>query len=373
MDRARACLEEIVAMHQSGPDANGAELLGRVVDLFLVTAGNQTTQDRKTFGEVMERMAYTTDSLSRSNLAERLATVELAPVDLMRRLARDEIFIARPILQYSPSLREGDLVSITRVAEQEHLKATAHRKVLTQPVTDIIVKRGGLGVLQVIISNTGAEFSPEGLDYLTRAAETHTDLQQAINLRRKLGPRAIAKLKRLADVNFWQQMAETMLMTSEEFEKNSASMSKKANSASKGQTSEPKEIEPDKPQNDENFRPVEQVSEGVLVAHARAGEVDKTVESFASVTQLDATMVEHCLFQAHISALMVLCKAHNLAPGTFTTLLQIRETVTGDPTEDMVGMMRRYESMTAETAKRIINFSEKRPMPNNNEQEQASA
>lgn len=373
MDRARACLEEIVELHKSSPESDGAELLERVVDLFFVTTDKQSAQDRDAFGEVMERMAYAADPATRAKLAERMATAELAPVELMRRLARDEIYIARPILQYSPSLREGDLVAITRKAEQDHLKATAHRNNLTSPVTDIIVKRGDLEVLQAITSNTGAEFSSDGLDQLSRAAEIHSDLQTILKRRRELAPRVIAKLKRLTDGNFWQNMAETMLMTSEDIDNKAASKSKKMNAKSKNQASGSKQNQSDKPQDDEKAKPAVKVSESVLVEYARASEVDKTLDAFASFAELDKTMAEHCLFQAHISALMVLCKAHGLAPGAFTALLQIRETVTGEPTEDVIGLMRRYESMTAETAKRIISFSEKRPGANKSSNAQASA
>jgi len=373
MDRARACLVEIVDLYQSDPDINGAELLDRVTDLFFVTAEKQSAQDRAVFGDVMERMAYATDPITRAIFAERIAKAELAPVGLIRRLAQDEIYIARPVLQYSPSLREGDLVSLSRNAGQEYLRATAHRNNLTKPVTDIIVKRGDLGVLKVIISNTGAEFSTEAMTQLSRAAEIHRGLQQMLNLRRDHSPSAISKLKRLADVNFWQQMAETILMTSEELNKDNTTKPKTPTAVKKNEAPEPKENQPAKPPKDEKIKAVKPVSEDVLVERARSSKVDGTVEAFATITKLDKTMVEHCLFQAHISALMVLCKAHGLTPGTFTALLQIRETVTSEPTDDTISLMRKYESMTAETAKRIISFSDKRPKANMNEHEQANA
>ena len=364
MDRTRACLDEIVDLYQSGPDINGPELLERVADLFFVTADKQSIQDREAFGDVMERMAYAADPITRAIFAERIATAEFAPLDLIRRLAKDEIYIARPVLQYSPSLREGDLVSISRKAEQGHLRATAHRKKLTKPVTDIIVKRGDLEVLQAVVSNTGAEFSTEGLAQLSRAAEIHGDLQQMLNLRRDTSSSAITKLMRLTEVNFWQQMAESILMTSEELDNNVTPKPKTPKAVEKKKAPEQKETQPAKPQADEKSRAVNPASEGALVKSARSSEVEQTIESFASITQLDKLMVEHCLFKAHISALMVLCKAHGFAPGTFTALLQIRETVTSEPTDDMIGLMRRYESMTTETAKRIISFSDKRPAAN---------
>jgi uncharacterized protein (DUF2336 family) len=336
-------------------------LLSRVTDLFFVTADQQSVHDREAFGEVMIRMAYAADPITRTLLAERISTAESAPIELIRRLAQDEIFIARPILQYSPCLREGDLVTITSKVEQDHLRATAHRLRLTKPVTDIIVRRGNLSVLLVVTGNTGAEFSPEGLVQLSRAAELHEELQQMLNLRRNLGPSAITRLKRLTEGVFWQQMAESILMTSEELEESNVIMPKKPDVAKKIETPEPKDDQAGKPQMAGRIKAVTPATERALVVSARNGAVEATITAFAKVSQLDKAMVEHCLFQAHISALMVLCKAHSIAPGTFTALLQLRESISGEPTSDTIGLMRRYEGMTSETAQRIISFSDKRP------------
>jgi len=364
MDRARECLDEIVNLYQTGPNENGRDLLVRVADLFFVTANQQTVQDREAFGEVMERMAYASDPITRALLAERLSTSESAPVTLIRRLAQDEIFIARPILQYSPCLREGDLVSISGKLEQDHLRATAHRTNLTKPVTDIIVKRGDQSVLLAIVSNTGADFSPESLAHISKAAELNGELQHVLSLRRDLAPRAITKLKRLTEGDFWQQMAETILMTNETPNKGTSTKPKAPIVVTKRESPAPKaeEEKESKPKKIEPIKDVNVADETRLVEHARLCQVEESIEYFTSITKLDKAMVEHCLSQAHISALMVLCKAHGFAAGTFSALLHLREYITNVPTEDTVGMMRRYEGMTADTAKRIISFSDRPPI-----------
>jgi len=78
-------------------------------------------------------------------------------------------------------------------------------------------------------------------------------------------------------------------------------------------------------------------------------------------------MTRHCLFKAHITALLVLCKAHKLAQRTFTSLLLLREKHTGESTNDTVGLLRRYDGMTSETAQRVIRFSDKRQKADNAE------
>ena len=212
-----------------------------------------------------------------------------------------------------------------------------------------------------IVGNTSADFSPESLVQISKTAEQYDELQQMISLRRNMGPSAITKLKRLAEGDFWHQMAETILMTSEEPDKRIIAKPKSPKVVEKNELAGRKETKANKPTKNEPIKAVKEADETVLVEYSRSGKVEDSIEAFTNITQLDKAMVEHCLFQAHISALMVLCKAHGCAPGTFTALLHLRETITGEPTTDTIGLMRRYEGMTADTAKRIINFSDKRP------------
>jgi uncharacterized membrane protein len=48
-------------------------------------------------------------------------------------------------------------------------------------------------------------------------------------------------------------------------------------------------------------------------------------------------------------------------------MVQLRESKTKEPNNDTAGLMRRYESMTPETAERIIRFSDKRQNAENEE------
>jgi len=358
MLRARQCLDEIVDLYMSGPNDKGPELLERVADLYFLTVDQQSQEDRDAFGDVMERMAFNADALTRARLSERISKAELAPVELIKRLARDEICVARPVLQYSPCLREGDLVSISSDAEQDHLMATAHRSELTKPVTDIIVERGEPQVLLAIISNTGAEISAESRAKLTSTPELQAALQQALQLRRDLSLSPMDRLKRLTESEFWQQITEAALMTHDQSE--DAQPKKKA-PMQKVIPDEQNIKPPDNtPSKEYKIGPTHPTAEKSLVEAARGGKVVETVGLFAKITQLDEGMIEHCLFKAHVPALMVLCKAHSLSPSTFTSLLQLRESYTGTPVTDTIGLMRRYEGMTPETAQRIIRFSDKR-------------
>lgn len=355
---ARECLDEIVSIYQDGSQENASQLLQKVADLYFLTLEQQSTAERDSFGDVMIRMAQSAGARERAQLAERIARTSPIPVELLRHLAQDEIFIARPILQYSPCLREGDLVAITSEVGQAHLSATAHRNDLTIPVTDILIARGEADVHMALAQNVSADLSEESVSRLFRTAESHVALLDILNARRDTAPNPIRKLRRLADAEFWHRMAETLLMSEETVDEKLAPQQPAKESGESGNdaASEP---EPAKAPAVDIFRQTSASKEKALVEAARAGQVIETIEILASITRLDKAMVEHCMFQAHLPALMVLCKAHKLAASTFNSLLQMRENHTETPINDTIGLIRRYEAMTPDTAQRVIRFADK--------------
>jgi hypothetical protein len=203
---------------------------------------------------------------------------------------------------------------------------------------------------------------------LSKTPELQAELQQAIRMRRDMSPTAIDRLKRLTEMEFWQQITEAALMTIEEPDEVQKETPGSVNADADITVGVDKQILNEqakkapkgKPDKDIRMKPTSEAAEKALVDSARAGKVVETVQFFAKITELDEGMIEHCVFKAHIPALMVLCKAHSMAPSTFTAMLQLRENHTGTPVTDTIGLMRRYESMTPDTAQRIIRFSDKR-------------
>ncbi len=362
MLQTRKCLDEIADLFESGPTNKSQQLLDRVVDLYFLTVDQQSTEDRDTFGDVLTRMVFDVDGLTRARLAERMSKEKNVPLELLRRLACDEIIVARPILETSPCLREGDIIAIVEQVSEEHMIAIAHRHELMIPVTDLLVERGTELVHIAMARNMGAQFSTQALVYLVDAAQSCSDIRLALDLRRDLTPSLITRLKRLAEAQFWQRMAVFLLMTEVEYV--DAVAEKPTAPVNRQRRDDPISAEPSSQSSDDAvdsnpddvIRSI--VSEQELVGAAKAGEIETTLEYFSVITRLNQPMIKHCLFEAHITALMVLCKANKLARGTFSALLLLRENHTGQATDDTVGLMRRYDGMTPETALRIIRFSD---------------
>lgn len=382
MLQTRKCLDELSELFQARPDEIGPDLLDRIVDLYFMTVDQHSANDTDAFGDVMTRIAYAGDAMARAKLAERMCREDLAPLELLRQLACDDIVIARPVLQFSPCLREGDLISIIEQVDQEHMFATAQRRMLSIPVTDLLIQRGEVMVHVAMARNTGAQFSPAGQKHLREVAQSCSELHDVLQLRRDMNQGSIIDLKRLAEARFWQQLAEarfwrgiaeSLLMTEVKY-------AVAASDGSVAQNDEEPQLDPEVSEQpseqadntDSDEMPSGIISEFELATAAKAGDTEKTLEFFSTIVQLNQDMARHCLFEAHITALMVLCRANKLEQATFKVLLSLRENHTGEPTDDTVGLMRRYDGMTPETAQRIIRFSNKRQKIDNEDTDKGS-
>lgn len=364
MVRTRECLDEITDLMSSDGESKPDELLNKVADLYLMTADRQSMTDQAAFGDVLARMANAVDPIARARFAERMATADTVPNCLLHQLARDEISVARPILQYAIGLREGDLVSITLEVDQDHLVATAHRHDLTCPVTDILVRRGEPRVLQAIVQNVSAELSAYSIAELKTVVEDHAEIEAILRMRRDVSSNPIRRLKRLAASDFWQNVTQTLLMTDEVSEpQDKADTPVGEAQVTKAEPEEhsapPDGDQPSEEQKEQKPRLQGAALEKHLVEVAKTRDYPSVIEALSEVAGLDEAMISHCLYEAHVSALMVLCKANRLAPATFTALLQLREAKTETPITDFIGLMRRYEGMTPDTAEKIIRFSKK--------------
>jgi uncharacterized protein (DUF2336 family) len=355
------------------------DLLGRIMDLYLLSEGDQSDSDVESFGFLLEQMAFAAGTEKRAQLANRLAQSSRAPLHLMRRLAFDEINVARPVLQFSQCLSERDLTTLASKLDQDYLLAIAHRLRLSPKVTEVLVDRGDSKVLVTAARNFGAEFSAKSLARLGDLAEADEELRAALDERPDLSP---GMLKRLRSFIVDQFLAELVRDEPEETAgdetrenaegdpagddaANDAEEMTKSIGAAEEAVEESGEKSPPGPKDEEDsaYDPVRDsyASERNLSKLARAGMLSESISCMVKLTGMDSTMVKHCLLTAELSALMVLCKANGLSNATFSTLLKLRESHSEEGgVIDVPAMLQRYDAMQTHTAKRIIQYAKKK-------------
>ena len=155
-----------------GSSQHRAQILMQVADLFIRDSARYSDDEISLFDDIITRLATEIEISVRSLLAQRLAPIAKAPVNIMRMLASDdEIKVASPVLAQSERIDEAVLVQSARSKSQEHLLAISRRRTLSEMVTDVLVERGNKQVALSTAKNRGAKFSETGFCRLVKRSD----------------------------------------------------------------------------------------------------------------------------------------------------------------------------------------------------------
>jgi uncharacterized protein (DUF2336 family) len=159
-------------------------MLMQIADLFVGNSPRYTDQEIDLFDDIITRLATEIEISVRAQLAQRLAPIAKAPINIMRILASDdEIKVAYPVLVQSDRIDETLLVQCARSKSQDHLLAISQRKTLSEVVTDVLVERGNKQVVLSAAKNRGARFSEAGFCRLVKRSDGDDTLAACVGSR----------------------------------------------------------------------------------------------------------------------------------------------------------------------------------------------
>ncbi len=133
-------------------------LFDRIVELLLGDAPPGETEARALL-DTLARLLPTLPLDERKALALRLTRDPAPPAALAGLLARDDIAVARMILESALPLDPEDLKEIAAHGSDAHRLALAGRADLTAPVTEVLIEHGNAAVVERLVTNPQAAFS----------------------------------------------------------------------------------------------------------------------------------------------------------------------------------------------------------------------
>jgi len=152
--------------------------------------------------EVIAILAADRTTRVRAIIADAVKDLADAPVETVRRLARDvEIDVAGPILESSPLLADSELIGIIRSQPiQGALAAIARRRRLGAKLSDCLVTAAihapdGVVAVTALLRNHDAEIDPETMDQIMEMAPKRVEWHEPL-VSRPILP--VGTLRRLA-------------------------------------------------------------------------------------------------------------------------------------------------------------------------------
>ena len=342
-------LENLVILAKEPTSEGRRKLLREVTDLFLEAPEALKTNEVAQFGDIMGQIAHDLEMSVRQHLAEQLAGVEAAPLDLVTKLANDEIEVARPILQESGVLRDEALLEIVKIRSQEHLLAVSVRENVSESVSDGLVARGDDAVLESLAGNTGARFSRAAMETMMSRAEENEALHEPLVKRSDVPPDLLKKIyshvsAALRDhiLNSGLDISQVdglMAETLDWFE------------------AEEKEYFPSPA---EKFimrmEKLNQLNKELLLQLAQQGKIQEFIAGVARLGKLDLATASRSILDQGGEKLAVVCRAIDFDAVAFSNLLILTDpggTRSEDERDALLGV---YGRITMEAAQRAMRF-----------------
>src|SRR4249920_2061615 len=111
--RPESLIAELERSVRVDDSATRLNTLRQVTDLFLNESDRLNDEQISVFDDVLGLLIDRIESKALAELSERLASVDNAPIEVIKRLARDdEIVVAGPVLTESKRLTSDDLSEI---------------------------------------------------------------------------------------------------------------------------------------------------------------------------------------------------------------------------------------------------------------------
>jgi uncharacterized protein (DUF2336 family) len=353
MSTSESLFVELENTFKHGSHEKRAECLRRVTDLFLTSGYGLNEEQIGVFDEVICYLIKAIESKALVELSKRLAPIGNAPIEVVRRLARnDEIAVAEPVLRESPRLATADLIEIAATAGQGHLRAISERAELQASVTDILVSRGDREVLHALSANAGARFSDPGFAQLVARAESDDQLGEKVGVRPDLPWHLLRQLVAKASMAVRSHLLVTAPSESkDEIQRIIASASDEVTS------------ELGAPRNYAKARRLVhfqknagQLNEASVLEFARTIRIEEMVAGLALLCSATIELTDDVVFSERVDALLVPCKAAGFEWHTVHAILKARGTRLPISEGEIERIKVDYSKLSQPTAQRVLRY-----------------
>ena len=346
-------LQQLIDLAKEPSSEKRRDLLRGITDIFLEDPDGFNAREKDHFADIMGKVAQEMERKVREDLAHRLAEVAEAPKSLLIKLAKDEIEVARPILEKSAGLSDEDLLAIVRQGRAEHQRSVAARETVSAELSDALVERGDDSVLKTLVANKGATISRPTMERVVQRAEGNQALHAPLLDRADLPPDLMQDM-------FWfvsSQLRKRILSITSEIDPKVVDQllaeSEKKLASSLGASSRTKT----KAQQfiDEKAAKRE-LNEALLVQLLREKRVPELVCGFAKLVQVDESTARRIIFDKTGEGLAIACKATRFDRSTFSTFVLLAGAEGSRSMEDARVLLELYDKVPVDIAQRTMRF-----------------
>ncbi len=355
MSQSKTFLRDLDDAVSRGTSDSCVRALWHATDLLI--AGRYSDDEIWTFGEVIGRLADEIEVAARAQLAERLARNDVAPVNIIQKLAFDDsIDVAGPVLRESTRLDDNALVANAQTKSQPHLLAISQRTSLDDTITDVLVTRGNQEVVNSVARNGGACFSGFGFLHMIKRAEGDSILAEQLGLRNDIPRHLFQQLisKASADVkkrleHERPEMIDQLQATVTDV---TGALQSKLGPVSRSYYVAKRVVSTQHQHGNLN--------ESSIYDYARSHKIDEVTIGLSLLCSLPGDVIERALMDKNREMVLVLTKALGFSWPTTMALLFLGAKDHRITAQDLDDMEREFSRLNLETSRSVLKFYQTR-------------
>ena len=170
------------------PSRSRNNLLKRLADVVCLPASRVNSFERAMTADLLIELLREAAVDERVRIARRVASVAEIPTGLARLLLRDEIPVARTLIENSSTLGDADMIDCARSATPEHRRLIAARRGLNEVVVDALIAFGEPAVIECVLRNDLARLSHTAVEDIVAATRENPRLVPLLLRRSELRP-----------------------------------------------------------------------------------------------------------------------------------------------------------------------------------------
>lgn len=344
-------LGEFAKLARGSSQKNGAMLLSAIVDIFKAKPEDLTEEQKHSFGDIMQFLAYEQEVRVRADLAQSLASDVHAPRELIHKLAGDEINVARPVLANSPVLTDDVLIAMAGHKDQPYLHAISSRPKLGEELVGALLERGDDQTLEKLLLNKGAKITEAVAQKFAERAMKVTPLQTALFARDDISNDILTSAYFYVEgdlkdkvLNAWADVRVRDLEAgggSKTFKRASATVDtierRIGGLSRKGA-----------------------LTENQVIRFVRRQQPMEFLFSIAKIARIDVDTARKVVDDRSGKSLIVICKANNWGSDTFKEMAMSPLTCIATSLRDMLPLISLFESFSEQDAERVIRLWRKK-------------
>ncbi|WP_275189594.1 DUF2336 domain-containing protein [Bradyrhizobium sp. CSA112] len=251
---------------------------------------------------------------------------------------------------------EKDLIEIAGSRGQQHLLAICDRKVLSEALTDALMRFGDVNVSNALARNTGARFSECGYATLVGRAERDEDLAEELGLRLDIPGSLLRELiDKVADVVRARFLTASRPVARKKTQGSAATAAAVQSSAAR------KAIDYTQAQSEVvALNRTGKLNDSIVNRFAVRGEYTHVVAALALKADVKVEAIEPLLEPDRVYGLIVACKAARLSWSTTTMIVRNRPDCPPSTDRELEQCVAVFESLLLSVAQWTIRFGSDR-------------